>query len=157
MIEVGDRAPEFEATDSRGEPFRLSSLRGRSVILYFFPKAFTGGCTIETQQFAALAPALTEKGVQVVGVSVDSAETEQRFAAHCGATFPIVSDAGKTIARSYGVLSLLGFSKRVTFFLDESGTVREIVTGMLPGPHLAKAKSRYLPEAARSPPARNGP
>jgi thioredoxin-dependent peroxiredoxin len=144
MLAVGSEAPDFEGIDSRGERFRLSSLRGRSVVLYFFPKAFTGGCTLETQQFAVLEPALSGKGVQVVGVSVDSAETQKRFAEHCQAAFPIVSDADKSIARAYGILSLLGFSKRVTFFLDEAGVVRETVSGMMPGPHLAKAKARYL-------------
>ncbi len=144
MIAVGSPAPDFEAKDARGATFRLSSLKGQQVVLYFFPKAFTGGCTIETQRFAELAPRLEPKGVQVVGVSVDSAETQQRFADHCHAAFPIVSDATKSIARDYGVLSLLGFSKRVTFYLDEGGVVRDVVSGMLPGPHLERTKSRYL-------------
>jgi thioredoxin-dependent peroxiredoxin len=144
VIAVGSPAPEFEGKDSKGETFRLSSLRGRQVVLYFFPKAFTGGCTLETRQLGALAPDLAAKGVQVVGVSVDSEETQHRFAAHCQASFPLVSDRTKSISRSYGVLSLLGFSKRVTFYLDESGVVRDVMTGMLPGPHLARTKARFL-------------
>ena len=153
MLAVGTLAPDFEAIDSRGQPFRLSSLRGQKVVLYFFPKAFTGGCTLETRQFAQLAPALSEQGVQVIGVSVDDAGTQHRFADHCGASFPIVSDSTKAIARSYGVLSFLGFSKRVTYFLDEAGTVQEAVAGMLPGPHVARTKARFL-AASRSPVSR---
>ncbi|MGI0151962.1 MAG: redoxin domain-containing protein, partial [Thermoplasmata archaeon] len=102
MIGIGSPAPEFEAQDSRGARFRLENLRGKKVILYFFPKAFTTGCTIETRQFAELAPVLLERGVEVVGISVDLAETQGRFATHCRADFPIVADPTKAIARSYG-------------------------------------------------------
>ena len=144
MIGVGTTAPEFEGKASHGESFRLSSLRGKQVVLYFFPKAFTGGCTLETQRFAALAPELAAKGVEIVGVSVDPVETQGRFAEECHASFPIVSDSSKTIARAFGVLSILGMSKRVTFFLDETGVVRDVVSGLLPGPHLERARSRYL-------------
>jgi thioredoxin-dependent peroxiredoxin len=140
MIEAGWPAPDFEAPDSTGRTFKLSALRGRKVILYFFPKAFTGGCTRETREFALLAPSLAEKGSQVVGVSTDSAETQARFAAHCSAGFPIVSDSTKSIARAYGVLAFLGFSKRVTFFIDEKGIVRDTVVGVLPAAHVARAR-----------------
>ncbi len=143
MIEIGQPAPDFEAKDSKGETLRLSSLKGKKVVLYFFPKAFTTGCTIETRQFATLTPGLAEKGVQVVGVSVDQEETLSRFAGHCGATFPIVSDSNRSIARAYGVLSFLGLAKRATFFLDEEGIVRDVVVSMMPGPHTSGAADRF--------------
>ncbi|MFZ0830170.1 MAG: peroxiredoxin [Thermoplasmata archaeon] len=142
MIGIGSAAPDFESMDSRGEKFRLSGLRGKKVVLYFFPKAFTGGCTMETKQFAEISPSLSSRGVEVVGISVDPAETQTRFAAHCAAPFPIVSDPSKAIARSYGVLSFIGFSKRVTFYIDEGGIVRDIVASMLPGPHVARARQQ---------------
>ena len=145
MIAVGDPAPEFTGRDSTGAEFRLSSLRGRKVVLYFFPKAFTAGCTRETRDFAGIAPGLAEQGVQVVGISVDTSETQRRFAEECGANFPIVGDPDKTIARSYGVLSLLGFAKRVTFFLDEQGVVRDSVQSILPGPHLHRTREQFSP------------
>ncbi len=143
MLAVGSTAPEFEATDSRGEKLRLSSLRGKKVVLYFFPKAFTAGCTIETRKFGEIAPELAARGVQVVGISGDSAETQARFAESCGAGFPIVSDPGHAIARSYGVLGML-MPKRVTFFLDERGVVTDVVEAMLPNPHLARARERFI-------------
>jgi peroxiredoxin Q/BCP len=145
MIEIGSEAPDFESVDSTGAKFRLSSLRGKKVILYFFPKAFTGGCTVETKQFAELAPALAARGAEVVGISVDPAETQTRFAEHCHAPFPIVSDPSKAIARSYGVLSFLGVARRVTFIIDETGVVRDVVASLLPGPHLSRARERFLP------------
>jgi thioredoxin-dependent peroxiredoxin len=144
MIDIGTAAPDFEAEDSRGAQFRLSTLRGKPVVLYFFPKAFTTGCTSETQRFAALAPELASKGVEIVGVSVDSAETQHRFAEHCHAGFLLLSDSTKAIARAYGVLSLLGIAKRVTFYIDEEGVVRDVVAGMLPGPHLERTRARFL-------------
>jgi peroxiredoxin Q/BCP len=140
MIEVGSPAPEFEAPASTGGTFKLSAMRGRKVILYFFPKAFTGGCTLETREFALLAPSLAEKGSSIVGVSTDTAETQTRFAEHCNAAFPIVSDSTKSITRAYGVLGFLGVPKRVTFFIDEQGIVRDSVMGMLPGAHLTRAR-----------------
>lgn len=136
MIAVGEPAPDFEAPDSAGRSLRLSSLRGRKVLLYFFPKAFTAGCAAETRQFGVLAPALAERGILVLGISVDPAETQRRFAVSCKATFPLLSDATKAISRSYGVLSVLGVAKRVSFLIDEAGVVRGTKSSVLPGPHL---------------------
>lgn len=143
-IKAGTVAPDFEAKDSRGEMLRLSSFRGKKVILYFFPKAFTGGCTTETKGFADMSPGLSKAGVQIIGVSVDTAETQSRFASHCRADFPIVADDTKAIARSFGVLSFLGFSKRVSFVMDEKGVVIDVVASMLPGPHLRRTKDLFL-------------
>ncbi|HEV2449284.1 MAG TPA: peroxiredoxin [Thermoplasmata archaeon] len=136
MIAVGETAPEFEAPDSAGRTLRLSSLRGKKVLLYFFPKALTAGCAAETRQFGVLAPALAEQGILVLGISVDTAETQSRFAVSCKATFPLLSDVSKSIARSYGVLSVLGVAKRVSFLIDEEGIVRGTKSSVLPGPHL---------------------
>lgn len=146
-ISEGNPAPDFELTDAQGGRFRLSSLRGKKVVLYFFPKAFTGGCTMETEAFAQLAPQLKQKGVEVVGVSVDPAETQQRFAEHCHVSFPLLADSSKEAAKAYGVLSFIGLSKRVTFYIDEQGVVRDVVSAMMPGPHLSRAKQLYLASA----------
>jgi thioredoxin-dependent peroxiredoxin len=145
MIGVGEGAPDFATTDSRGQPFRLSEHRGRRVLLYFFPKAFTAGCTVETRKFAELAPTLSQGGIEVVGISIDSVDTQRRFAERCGASFPILSDANKSIARSYGVLSLLGVARRVSFLIDENGVVRGSRSSLLPGPHLAWAQEQLGP------------
>lgn len=143
MLATGMPAPDFETPASDGSRFRLSSLRGHRVILYFFPKAFAGGCTSETKGFGELAPGWAERGVRIVGISADAPETQRKFGAACAASFPILSDGSKAIARSYGVLSAFGFVRRVTFFIDESGTVQDVVAGLLPGPHLARAKERF--------------
>jgi len=120
------------------------------VILYFFPKANTTGCTIETRGFAERYPAFQRSGFEVIGVSVDSDETQAAFGAKCSSEFPLVADPTKEIAQKYGVLGFLGVAKRVTFFLDGEGRVREVVEGMLPGPHL-KAGDRWVGKAGPSP------
>lgn len=149
MIAVGDAAPEFQGTTGDGTSLSLSSLKGRPVVLYFYPKAHTSGCRLETRGFAEHYPELQRAGIQVVGVSVDSVEDQKSFAAECGAAFPLVADHDRTIARAYGVLGLLGVARRVTFFVGADGRVEDIVEGMRPGPHVARAIER----AAKSPPA----
>jgi thioredoxin-dependent peroxiredoxin len=142
VIAVGDTAPDFSIVLSDGSTRTLSSYRGHPVIVYFFPKANTTGCTIETRGFSEHYDAYQRAGFEVVGVSVDTAETQSGFAKRCGSRFPLVGDPTKEIARKYGVLGFLGVAKRVTFHVDADGKVAEVVEGMLPGPHL-KAADRW--------------
>ncbi len=151
MIATGDLAPDFQGTTGDGSPFHLTEHRGRSVVLYFYPKAGTTGCAIETRGFAQHYPELQKAGIDVVGVSVDTVEAQKSFAQECGAGFPLVADRDKSIARSYGVLGLLGVAKRVTFFLGPDGRVQDIVEGLRPGPHLERALERA--RAGTPPPA----
>ncbi|MFZ1023064.1 MAG: peroxiredoxin [Thermoplasmata archaeon] len=138
MLAVGDRAPEFTAQSTQGATFSLSQLRGRPVILYFYPKARSLGCTREARDFASHYPELQARHVEVVGVSVDTLPEQSRFSEECRLPFPLISDADKRIALSYGVLGAFGYAKRVTFYLDEEGRVVDIVQGMLPGPHVTR-------------------
>lgn len=139
MLGVGDTAPDFMVQLPDGSTRPFSSYRGTPVILYFFPKANTTGCTLETRGFSERYPVFQRAGFELVGVSVDSAETQAAFAKKCGSEFPLVGDRSKEIARKYGVLGLLGVAKRVTFLVDREGTIREVVEGMLPAPHLKSA------------------
>jgi thioredoxin-dependent peroxiredoxin len=148
MIAVGQTAPDFEGTTGDGTPIRLSSFRGRTLVLYFFPKAHTSGCRAETRGFAEHHLKLQRAGLDVVGVSVDSVEDQKSFAAECGAGFPLVADRDRSIARTYGVLGLLGLARRVTFFIGPDGRVEDVVEGLRPGPHVERAVER----AGRSPP-----
>lgn len=140
MLRAGDSAPDFPVTLPDGSSRPFSSLRGHPVILFFFPKANTSGCTIETRGFAERYDRLRASGFEVVGVSVDTAETQRAFAEKCGSTFPMVGDRSKEVARAYGVLGMLGVARRVTFLIGADGKVKDLVEGMLPGPHLAAAE-----------------
>ncbi len=123
-------------------PFTLSSLRGRPVALFFFPKANTSGCTMETRAFADHYEELQAAGWSVVGVSVDSVTTQKQFAEKCHATFHLVADTDKAIARAYDVLGFLGFPRRVTFLIGPDGRVEETISAMMPSSHVERTRER---------------
>jgi thioredoxin-dependent peroxiredoxin len=127
MIQVGDIAPDFTGQASDGSTFKLSQRRGKLVVLYFYPKSFTPGCTLETKNFRDHYDEVRELGAEVVGVSCDNVETQCDFAGRHGVKFPLVGDADRGISRSYGVLwPLLNRDKRVTLIIDEQGRVAAI-------------------------------
>lgn len=156
MVKVGDPSPSWSGVASNGARLSDATFRGRPLLLYFYPKAGTSGCTLETRQFAVHTPEFEKAGVAIVGVSVDPVEKQQRFAADCAASFPLVADTDKSIARSFGVLGLLGMARRVTFWVGPDGRVEEIFEGMMPGPHIEKALARLSRTPASSPPAKSG-
>jgi peroxiredoxin Q/BCP len=127
MIRVGDKAPDFDVETSTGKRVRLSELRGKRVVLYFFPKAFTTGCSIETKHFRDVYPEFTDLGAEVVAVSSDKHETQCEFASSLSVQFPMVGDSDKRISKAYGVLwPILGVDRRITFVIDEEGIVRGV-------------------------------
>jgi peroxiredoxin len=128
MLKVGERAPDFTAETTDGRTITLSELRGRPVVLYFFPKAFTKGCTIETKRFRDAQSSLTEFGVEVIGVSADDHKTQCDFAASLNANFPMIGDSTGKITKAYGVLwPLIGLPRRITFVIDREGIVRGVL------------------------------
>ncbi|MFP2962167.1 peroxiredoxin [Myxococcus sp. 1LA] len=128
MLSVGDTAPDFTATDCHGASFRLSSLRGRRVVLFFFPKAFTVGCTIENRAFRDNHEVLKGLGAELVGVSVDTQRTQCEFAEAEGIHFSLLGDADRSISRAYDVLwPVLNVDRRVTFILGADGRVEEVI------------------------------
>jgi len=130
VIEVGSQAPDFEVESTKGK-IRLSDFKGKRVVLYFFPKAFTPGCTRETQKFAEMYEKFKELNAEVIGVSADKLPTQERFAQKYNAPFPLVADTELKIINAYGVLSESGKSaSRVTFVLDENGVVKAVIKGL---------------------------
>jgi thioredoxin-dependent peroxiredoxin len=142
VIAVGEVAPPFVGVTGDGTRLDLATYRGKPIILYFYPKANTTGCTMEARGFAEHFPELRRAGIEVVGVSVDSVAQQKSFAERCKLPFPLVADEDKTIAKRYGVLGFLGIAKRVTFFIDPDGTVAEVLQGLVPGPHVRRAVER---------------
>lgn len=128
MLGVGAVAPSFEAESSDGVTVRLTDYRGKALVLYFFPKAFTPICTLETRRFRDGRADLAALGAEVVGISADSASVQCDFGRSQGVNFPLLADPDRRIASAYGVLwPLLARARRVTFVLDESGVI-ELVT-----------------------------
>ena len=126
-IEVGDTAPDFALLGSDGRVHRLSDSAGRSaVVLAWFPRAFTGGCTIECRSLVAAAAARSREGVRYYAASVDPPEVNREFAEALDAQFPILSDPSGETARAYGVLGPAAFARRWTFYIDAAGDIRAI-------------------------------
>ncbi len=144
MIAVGEMAPDFEAPNQDGTPFRLSSLKGAPVVLYFYPKADTPGCTIESKGFRDRYADFRAKNVVVVGISTDDCPEQKAFAEKYGLPFPLIADHTKAVATRYGVLGPRGAARRVSFFLDGTGKVVEVVDASSPDPHLDRARARFL-------------
>jgi len=157
MIAVGEVAPDFTALREDGTPLRLSSLRGAPTILFFYPRANSLGCTVETRAFADHYTEIHGAGVSVVGISVDPVSAQKTFAAKCDVAFPLVADTDKSIAKAYGVLGFLGFSRRVTFFLDPEGRVEEVVEAIAPNPHVRRALERIHLAPSAAPPKSAAP
>jgi peroxiredoxin Q/BCP len=134
MIGVGQKAPEFTGTLGGGGQFRLKDYRGRRhVVLYFFPKDFTPGCTKEACSFRDRRPEITALDAEIVGVSLDTAEKHEEFAAAHNLPYPLISDRDAKIAAAYGVARLGGWlpTKRVTFVIDKQGVVQKVIKSEL--------------------------
>jgi peroxiredoxin Q/BCP len=133
MLQVGDAAPDFTAPTDAGEKIRLKDFRGKKVILYFYPKDDTPGCTKEACEFRDLAGDFKKKDAVVLGVSVDGAASHARFKAKYKLPFPLVSDEDRQIVEAYGVWkekSMYGRKymgvERTTFVIDEKGKIERI-------------------------------
>lgn len=144
MIAAGDTAPDFVAPNQDGAPFRLSSLRGSPVVLYFYPKADTPGCTVEAKGFRDHHDEFLSKNVKIVGVSVDDCPAQKAFANKYALPFPLVADTAKSVTRAYGVLNPRGSARRVTFLINPQGKVLEVVESSSAEEHVAKARARLL-------------
>jgi peroxiredoxin len=135
---IGDAAPDATVFRYPRDPVKLSEFRGRKHVLLFFPLAFSSTCTAEMCTMAEDYSDYEELGVTVIGLSVDSPYTNQKFAESCNATFPILSDFNKEAAEAYGVLrpalgGLKGVSDRAAFVVDEEGRITYAWVGENPG------------------------
>ncbi|MFO0761512.1 MAG: peroxiredoxin [Byssovorax sp.] len=127
MLKVGDTAPEIDAETSKGTRFVLSKQRGLCTILYFFPKAFTPGCTAETKRFRDNFIELEIAGANLVGVSTDDLKTQCDFASSTSAPFPMIGDADGAIGRAYDVLwPVLGVAQRVTYVVGPNRLIEAV-------------------------------
>jgi thioredoxin-dependent peroxiredoxin len=123
MLKVGDTAPPIDAVGSDGKRFVLYQQTGLCAVVYFFPKAFTPGCTTETREFRKHYVELELAGAVLVGVSTDDRDTQCRFATSLSAPFPMLGDHDRSICRAYDVLwPLVGVAHRVTYVVAQART-----------------------------------
>ncbi len=127
MLKVGEKAPSLDGETSTGTRVSLETLRGKWVVVYFYPKANTTGCTIETKRFRDGYDDIRALGAEVVGVSVDGLEKQCEFANEHKVTFPLVADPTKAISKAYGVVwPILGLDRRATFVVDPKGVIAAV-------------------------------
>jgi thioredoxin-dependent peroxiredoxin len=132
-IAAGQPAPDFELPDSEGKRIRLADFRGKkAVVLYFYPKDDTPGCTAEACSFRDSYEDFQDAGAEVIGISSDSASSHAKFAKRHELPFTLLSDAKGLVRKKYGVPSTMGLLPgRVTFVIDKSGVVRHVFNSQL--------------------------
>lgn len=133
QLQVGDKAPDFSLPDGAGGTVSLKDLKGKKVILYFYPKDDTSGCTREACSFRDNMSRVKKKGAVVVGVSTDGVDSHRKFAEKYDLTFPLASDEKRELVNAYGVWkekSMYGRkymgTERTTFVIDEKGKITHI-------------------------------
>jgi len=133
-LKVGDPAPEFSTTDDVGMPAALKDYRGKTVILYFYPKDDTPGCTKEAENFRDHMKEFEGKNAVILGVSFDSQAAHQKFKEKYQIPFRLLVDPDKKIAKAYGSSGMF-FASRDTFVIDGQGKILKIYRGVNPGSH----------------------
>lgn len=135
-LQIGDTAPELKLKDQQGNLIFLRDYAGRWVVLYFYPKDDTPGCTREACNFRDESVRLATFNVQVLGISVDSRESHESFAKKFNLNFPLLADPTKKIARAYGALAFYRLARRMTFIIDPQGKIRKIFKSVNPKTHV---------------------
>lgn len=149
MIDAGSNAPDFSLTSDVGGDVRLSDLRGRKVVLYFYPKDDTPGCTIQACDFRDALPRFEGMDAIVLGVSADTVESHATFREKHGLTFPLLADVDHAVSEGYGVWKeMMLFGKptmgieRSTFLIGEDGTVEAVWRKVDPNGHMEMLAKR---------------
>jgi thioredoxin-dependent peroxiredoxin len=142
MIQTGQEAPDFELPDQDGNPVRLSDLRGGKVVLYFYPKADTPGCTVQACGVRDHLPDYAGAGATVLGVSPDPVKKVKKFHDGQGLNFTLLADSDHAVCEAYGVWaekSMYGRkymgALRSTFVIDEGGVVQNVIEKVTPKTH----------------------
>jgi len=141
-LSEGSKAPDINLNDESGNPFSLSSLLGKSVVLYFYPKAGTGGCTLESKEFRDQAPDFEAKGAVIVGISPDGEADQLKFKKDLDLPFKLLADQDHVVAEAYGVWkekirdgkTSMGVD-RTTFLICPEGMIRKVFTTVNPDGH----------------------
>jgi peroxiredoxin Q/BCP len=145
MLKEGDKAPDIRVRTDSGEEFRLSSLKGKRVVLYFYPRADTPGCTVEACEFRDDIKAFAKKGAAVVGVSPDKPAEQAKFKEKYDLPFTLLADEEKAAAEAYGVWreknmygkKVMGIA-RTTFVIGPDGKIEKIYEGVKAKGHAAQ-------------------
>lgn len=149
-LELGRPIPELDTLDQFGHRHRSSDYRGRWLVVTFYIRDNTPICTLQTRAFQAQESVLSDRGVAVLGISPQSAESHARFAEKCQLSFPLLDDRQGRLQRAFGVRTLIGRTKRVTFLVDPQGTVADVYRNEILGPSHVEWALRRLDELQRA-------
>ena len=134
-LQIGDKAPEINAVDQNGNSITLEQYQGKKLVLYFYPKDMTPGCTAQSCNLSDNYAALQKNGYDVIGVSCDSIKRHQKFIEKYSLPFNLISDEDQKVVNDYGVWQLKKFMGReymgivrTTFLIDENGKIEDIIT-----------------------------
>ncbi len=148
-LKVGDIAPNFEALDNQGNSIKLTDYKGKKLVLFFYPKASTPGCTVEACNLRDNYQTFLAKGYAILGVSADSAKRQQNFINKNNLPFPLLVDEDKNVINAYKVWGLKKFMGReydriyrTTFVIDENGIIEEVITKVKTKDHSEQILSR---------------
>ena len=142
ILKEGDKAPDFTVTDGDGKTVRLKDFRGKKIVLYFYPKDDTPGCTKEACAFRDSYSKFRKRGIEVLGVSLDSEKSHQKFAKKYDLPFRLLADTDRAISEAYGTYGEKKFmgrtymgNHRMTFLIDEKGKIKKVFSKVKPEEH----------------------
>src|ERR1051326_6284301 len=149
-LEEGNKAPDFTVRDENGDTVRLKDLRGKKVVLYFYPKDDTPGCTKEACAFRDSFSKFKRRGIEVLGVSLDSEKSHQKFVKKYDLPFRLLADTDKKVSEAYGTYGEKKFmgreymgNHRMTFLIDEKGKVKKIFEKVNPEEHAEEVLAAF--------------
>lgn len=144
LLRRGDDVPEFAVSTDSGRTISRSDLLGHPTVLYFYPKAGSPGCSMESREFARHHSEFVAAGVRVIGVSVDPPDAQRTFREKCDLPFDLIADSGREMSARFGVLGVLGVARRTTFLLDADGRVVDVIRSWRPRLHTVVALQRLV-------------
>lgn len=134
MLEKGDKAPDFKGIDQNGNEISYADFKGKKLVIFFYPKASTPGCTAEACNINENIESLNARGYQVIGISADSLKRQKNFSDKYGFKYPLIADEDKEIINAFGVWGPKKFMgkeydgiHRTTFLIDENGVIEEVI------------------------------
>ena len=152
LPQTGSPAPNFLLTSQDGNQISLKDYRGKWIVLYFYPKDFTSGCTMEAHNFQRDQAEFAKRNVVILGVSLDNADSHRRFCAKEGLNFKLLADTSHQVSKEYGSLMNFGIgqiSRRNTFLIDPQGRIARAFAGVNPARHSTEVLSAIDDLAAR--------
>ncbi|TBR10631.1 MAG: thioredoxin-dependent thiol peroxidase [Candidatus Nitrosotenuis sp.] len=142
MITEGDQEPKFELSDANGKIVKSSDFKGKKHVIYFYPKDFTPGCTIQADEFSKEYKKFQKHGIEIIGISTDDVESHKKFVDKMGIPYVLLSDTEKDVSKKFGVWGKKQFMgkeymgiQRSTFLVDEKGKVFKVYPSVKPKGH----------------------